>query len=215
MEKYLWTPEIWKDVEAQLLALVNKRGITEYIDGKGEAAMYGPKIDFIAHDSIGRVLQVATIQLDFNMPERFKLYCINEKSEKEPIVMIHCAIMGSIERFMATLIEHLAGNFPVWLSPVQVKVMPITDDHLDFALEVTEKLKAGGIRAELDNSRDGLGKKVRNAKLEKLPYWIVIGAKEIESKKVALEHREKGQLGQLSIEETIEKLQKEIAGKVL
>lgn len=215
MEKYLGTPEIWKTAEEQLSALIKKRGITEFIDGKGEAAMYGPKIDFIAHDSIGRVLQVATIQLDFNMPERFKLFCINEKSEKEQIVMIHCAIMGSIERFSATLIEHLAGNFPVWLSPVQVRVMPVTDDHINFALEVTEKLKAVGIRAELDNSRDGLGKKVRNAKVEKLPYWIVIGAKEIEAKKITLEHRERGQFDQMSIEETIEKLQKEIKEKSL
>jgi threonyl-tRNA synthetase len=215
MEKYLGTAEVWEVAEKQLSALIKKRGITEFIDGQGEAAMYGPKIDFIAHDSIGRVLQVATIQLDFNMPERFKLFCINEKSEKEPIVMIHCAIMGSIERFMATLIEHLAGNFPVWLSPTQVRVMPITDDHLSFATEVTEKLKIASIRAELDNSRDGLGKKVRNAKIEKLPYWIVIGDKEIETKKVTLENREKGQIGQMTIEETLEKLQKEIKEKTL
>ena len=215
MEKYLGTAEIWKDAETQLAGLIKKRGITEYIDGKGEAAMYGPKIDFIAHDSIGRVLQVATIQLDFNMPENFKLFCINEKGEKESVVMIHCAIMGSIERFMATLIEHLAGNFPLWLSPTQVRVLPITDDHLNFALEVTERLKTAGVRAELDNSRDGLGKKVRNAKVEKLPYWIVVGAKEIKTKKIALEHREKGQLEQMSIEETIEKLQKEIKEKTL
>lgn len=215
MEKYLGTTEIWENAEAQLAGLIKKRGITEYIDGKGEAAMYGPKIDFISHDSIGRVLQVATIQLDFNMPENFKLFCINEKSEKESIVMIHCAIMGSIERFSATLIEHLAGNFPVWLSPTQIRVLPITDDHLNYALEITEKLKAVGIRAELDNSRDGLGKKVRSAKVEKLPYWIVVGAKEIETGKIALEHREKGQLEPMSIEETIKKLQKEIKDKSL
>ena len=213
-EKYLGTKETWQKAEDTIKALIEKRGV-EWIDGLGESAFYGPKLDFIAHDSIGRVLQVATIQLDFNMPERFKLFCINEKSEKEQIVMIHCAIMGSIERFSATLIEHLAGNFPVWLSPVQVRVMPVTDDHINFALEVTEKLKAVGIRAELDNSRDGLGKKVRGAKVEKLPYWIVIGAKEIEAQKVTLEHRERGPLDQMSIEETIEKLQKEIKEKSL
>jgi threonyl-tRNA synthetase len=215
MEKYLGTPEIWKEAEKQLAALIKKRGITEVIDGKGEAAMYGPKIDFMSHDSLGRTLQVATIQLDFNMPERFKLFCINEKSEKEQIVMIHCAIMGSIERFLATLIEHLAGNFPVWLSPVQVRVMPITDEHLNFATEVTEKIKTAGIRAKLDDSRDGLGKKVRNAKIEKLPYWIVIGAKEVESRKVTLESRDKGQLGQMETDEVLAKLQKEIKEKSL
>jgi threonyl-tRNA synthetase len=213
-EKCLGTKETWAKAEGAIKKIIEKRGI-EWIDGLGEAAFYGPKLDFIAHDSIGRVLQVATIQLDFNMPERFKLFCINEKSEKEQVVMIHCAIMGSIERFMATLIEHLAGNFPAWLSPIQVMILPITDDHLNFALEITEKLKAVGIRAELDNSRDGLGKKVRNAKVEKLPYWIVIGAKEIETKKISLEHREKGQLEQMSIDEVIEKLQKEIKEKTL
>ena len=108
-EKCLGTKETWAKAEGAIKKIIEKRGI-EWIDGLGEAAFYGPKLDFIAHDSIGRVLQVATIQLDFNMPERFKLFCINKKSEKEQVVMIHCAIMGSIERFMATLIEHLAGN---------------------------------------------------------------------------------------------------------
>ena len=214
IEKYLGTKETWNKAENAIKKLIEKRGV-EWIDGTGEAAFYGPKLDFIAHDSIGRVLQVATIQLDFNMPERFKLFCTNEEGKKEQIVMIHCAIMGSIERFSATLIEHLAGNFPLWLSPVQVAVLPVTDDFLNFALEVTEKLKAVGIRAELDNSRDGLGKKVRNAKIEKLPYWIVIGAKEVEAKKIALEHRTKGQLGQMTVEETLAKLQSEIKDKAL
>ena len=215
MEKYLGTPEIWKDAEAQLSALIKKRGVTEVIDGKGEAAMYGPKIDFISHDSIGRVLQVATIQLDFNLPDRFKLYCISEKGEKEQIVMIHCAIMGSIERFMATLIEHLAGNFPVWLSPVQVSIIPVMPEHTSYAKEVAEALTAAGMRVEVKDQDENLGKKVRAAKNEKLPYWIVVGAKEVESQKLTLEHREKGQLEAMTLEEVTTKLTKEIRDKTL
>lgn len=215
MEKYLGTPEIWAAAESQLTALIKKRGITEYIDGKGEAAMYGPKIDFISHDSIGRVLQVATIQLDFNLPQRFNLYCINEKGEKEQIVMIHCAIMGSIERFMATLIEHLAGNFPVWLSPTQVSIIPVRESNNAVAKEIHTKLLSLGIRAEFDESDTGMGKKVRAAKDMKIPYFIIIGDKDMEANKVTLESRDKGPLGQFPAEEVIAKIQKEIKEKSL
>ena len=174
--------------------------------------MYGPKIDFIAEDSLGRTLQVATIQLDFNMPKNFGLACTNEEGKKEDIVMIHCAIMGSIERFMSTLIEHTAGNFPLWLSPVQVRIIPINEAHNAFAKEVYEKLKELNVRAELaDDPKEGLGKKVRASKVEKIPYWIVIGDKEVEAKKVTLESRDAGQLGQISVEELTSKLSKEIA----
>ncbi len=209
-EKYIGTPEIWKTAEDQLINLIEARGIKEFIDGKGEAAMYGPKIDFIAKDSLGRVLQVATIQLDFNMPKNFGLVYTNEKGEKEDVVMIHCAIMGSIERFMATFIEHYAGNFPFWVSPVQIRVLPIGENHHEFAKKITETLKSADIRVELDDSKDGLGKKVRNTKVEKIPYWLVIGDKEVEAEKVTLESRDKGQLGQLSLEELIQKLTSEI-----
>ncbi len=212
-EKYIGTKETWQRAEDQIKAIIEKRGVKNYIDGKGEAAMYGPKIDFIAHDSLGRVLQVATIQLDFNMPERFGLYCINEKSEKEPIVMIHCAIMGSIERFMATLIEHLAGNFPLWLSPVQVSVIPVRDEHTATAKEVTEALVTAGIRAKCDESDANMGKKVRAAKEQKIPYFIIIGDKDIEAKKVTLESRDKGPLGQFALDEVLGKLQAEIKNK--
>lgn len=209
-EKYIGTPEIWASAETQLTALIQKRGVKDFIDGKGEAAMYGPKIDFIAKDSLGRTLQVATIQLDFNMPKNFGLACTNEKGEKEDIVMIHCAIMGSIERFMATLIEHTAGNFPLWLSPVQVKVIPIKENHVEFAQKVCEALKSENIRAELADLKEGLGKSVRAAKVEKIPYWIVIGDKEVEAKKVTLESRDSGQLGQMGPEDLVEKFVTEI-----
>jgi threonyl-tRNA synthetase len=212
-EKYIGTPETWKMAEDQLVALIKKRGVDDYIDGKGEAAMYGPKIDFIAKDAIGRVLQVATIQLDFNMPKNFGLTYTNEEGKKDDVVMIHCAIMGSTERFMATLIEHTAGNFPLWLSPVQARVLPIGEAHQALAKEVTESLKNFGMRIELDDSKEGLGKKVRAAKVEKIPYWIVIGDKELAEQKVTLESRDHGQLGQISPRELIDKLTLEVQNK--
>jgi len=212
-EKYLGTPEIWNVAESQLAELIKERGYNEYIDGLGEAAMYGPKIDFIAKDSIGRSLQLATIQLDFNQPKSFGLECTNEKGEKETVVMIHCAIMGSIERFMSVLIEHYAGAFPLWLSPVQIKVLPITENHLSYAEEITNELKKHGVRAQLERDNDSLGKKIRNAKIEKIPYILVIGDKEIESKTATIESREAGNIGALSIPELITKITKEISEK--
>ncbi len=139
-EKYLGTKEIWHDAEEMLEVMAKERG-ADYFIAIGEAALYGPKIDFIAKDSIGREHQVATIQLDMNLPERFDLFCVNEKGEKERIVMLHCAIMGSIERFSAVLIEHLSGNFPLWLSPVQIKIVPVRENHNEHALKISQELK--------------------------------------------------------------------------
>ncbi len=209
MEKYLGTAETWKTSEAELRDLVKEKGATA-IEAVGEAAFYGPKIDFMTKDSLGREWQVATIQLDMNMPERFDLYCINEKSEKERIVMIHAAIMGSLERFISILIEHYAGAFPLWLSPVQVKVIPVGEKFLDYARGVFEKLKTAGVRAELDESNEGLGKKIRAAKVEKIPYFLVLGEKEMTAQNVTLESRDKGKVGEMTVEEAVEKLSEEI-----
>jgi threonyl-tRNA synthetase len=213
-EKYIGTPETWQNAEDQLRALIAKRGLKDFIDGKGEAAMYGPKIDFIAKDSLGRTLQVATIQLDFNMPKNFGLEYTNEEGKKDQVVMIHCAIMGSIERFMATLIEHTAGNFPLWLSPVQIRVLPIGEAHQKFAAEITKKITDLGIRAELDTTDSNLGKKVRAAKVEKIPYWLVIGDKELAAGEATLESRDHGPLGSLTIDKIIEKLNNEVSRKM-
>jgi threonyl-tRNA synthetase len=212
-EKYLGTPEIWKGAEDQLVELLKERGVTEYIDGLGEAAMYGPKLDFIAKDSIGRTLQLATIQLDFNQPKSFGLECTNEKGEKEQIVMIHCAIMGSIERFMSVLIEHYAGNFPLWLSPTQIRVLPVGEAHVAYAKTIADTLAAQDIRVELEDQDVGLGKKVRAAKVDKVPYFLIIGDKEIESKQITIESREKGNIGTLSLDELVAKFVKEIQEK--
>lgn len=212
-EKYIGTPETWATAEKQLTALIEKRGVKDFIDGKGEAAMYGPKIDFIAKDSLGRTLQVATIQLDFNMPKNFGLTYTNEEGKKDDVVMIHCAIMGSIERFTATLIEHTAGNFPLWLSPVQVRVIPVREHHAEYAKNIFEKLKDAGIRAELSDVETGLGKNVRASKVEKIPYWLVVGDKEVEAKKATLESRNKGQLGQFSVEHLLTQFITEIRAR--
>ncbi len=211
-EKYLGDKERWDKAE-QVLREVAKENKIDYYEAPGEAAFYAPKLDFMAKDSLGREWQVATIQLDVNMPERFDLSCTNEKGEKERIVMIHAAIMGSIERFLSILIEHTAGNFPLWLSPVQVKIIPVRAHHNEYAKQIFELLKENNIRAELDDEDKNLGGKVRDAKNNKLPYWIVVGDKEIETGKLTLESRDKGQLGQISKEELVTKLLEEIKSK--
>ncbi len=188
-EKYLGGSEVWTKAENALENLMKGKGV-QWIDGIGEAAFYGPKIDFISKDSIGRVLQVATIQLDFNQPKNFGLTCTNEKGEKEQVVMIHAAIMGSIERFMSTLIEHLAGEFPVWLSPTQVAIIPVLEEkHNEYANTIYASLKTQEIRTEIFDKKDSLGKRIHVAKAGKTPYIIVIGDKEIESGILTIETR--------------------------
>jgi len=188
-EKYLGTKEIWENAENALRDIAKERN-ADYFEAPGEAAMYGPKLDFMAKDSLGREHQVATIQLDMNLPERFDLTCVNEKGEKERIVMIHCAVMGSLERFSAVLIEHLGGNFPLWLAPEQIRVIPVSDIHSEYAEQVCASLVAIGIRATIDTSNDSMGKKIRNAKKDRLPYFVVVGDKEIQGKTVTLEARD-------------------------
>jgi threonyl-tRNA synthetase len=213
MEKYMGEPEVWAKAENALEALMKSKNV-EWIDGLGEAAFYGPKIDFIARDSIGRVLQVATIQLDFNQPKNFGLVCTNEKGEKEQVVMIHAAIMGSIERFMSTLIEHLAGVFPAWLSPTQVTIVPVRENHIEYANEIKKALADKNIRVTLSDSNDSLGKRINSAKAQKVPYVIVIGDKEQESKLLTVEGRTE-KLEGIAVEDFITKLNEEIESKKL
>jgi len=211
-EKYLGTPAIWKKAETQLKSVIKKRGV-EYIDGLGEAAMYGPKIDFIAKDSLGRDWQLATIQLDFNLPERFNLSCINEKGKNERIVMIHRAVLGSVERFMAVLIEHYAGAFPLWLAPVQVALLPISEKHGEYAKDVATKLRRDNIRVSLADSNDTLGKRIRETEQQKIPYLLIVGDKEIESQSVAVRRHGKGDEGVLTLEAFKTRLLEEIKEK--
>lgn len=208
--KYLGSDEVWEMAEKALRDACESEKLP-YIPAKDEAAFYGPKLDFMFKDAIGREWQLATIQCDFNLPERFDLSFTNEKGEKERPVVIHRAISGSLERFMGVMIEHYAGVFPLWLSPVQVQIVPIGDNEIEYATNLRKALRDRGIRAELDLGNDSFGKKIRNAKTDKIPYIAVIGKKEVEAGQVTLEGRTEKFV--LSIEETINKLLEEIKTK--
>lgn len=211
-DNYLGDVAVWEKAVGMLREIVDEKNV-EVMDGVGEAAFYGPKLDFMAHDSLGRRWQVATIQLDMQQPERFDLTCINEEGQKERVVMIHAAIMGSIERFLSILIEHTAGNFPVWLSPVQVRVLPISDKQSEYATKVTDELKASGIRAEVDAANDSLGKKIRAAKGEKIPYLLVVGDAEIEAGTVSVESRDEGKLDAMTTADFTARVKEEILNR--
>ncbi len=213
-ENFLGDDSIWLPAEGALKKVCDEEGLP-YFEGKGEAAFYGPKLDFMFKDAIGREHQLATVQCDFNLPIRFDLNYINEKGEKERPVVIHRAIAGSLERFMGVAIEHFAGAFPLWMSPVQVKVVPIGERQFDYAREVFNELKSADIRAEIDESSESLGKKIRNAKTEKIPYVLVIGDKEIEARAVTVEGRNDAKLGQMSLEDFVTKAKTEIKDREL
>ncbi len=197
-EAYLGDKERWTLAENILEAIAIEKRANSFV-GIGEAAFYGPKLDFMAKDALGREWQVATIQLDMNMPERFDLTCINEKGEKERVVMIHAAIMGSIERFMSILIEHTGGNFPLWLAPEQIRIIPVSEAHQEYAKHVLGGLLDIGVRARLDDTNESLGKRIRNAKIDKLPYYVVVGDKEVEARNVTLEPRN-GEASQINLD---------------
>lgn len=212
-EKFMGTEETWNKAEGAIKNTLETRGLTTWVDGEGEAAFYGPKIDFMAKDSIGRTWQVATIQLDFVQPSNFGLEFVNEEGKREQPVMIHCAIMGSIERFMSTLIEHTAGNFPLWLSPTQISIIPIAEAHHEYAKKVQATLQDADIRAEADTAKEGLGKKIKAAREMKTPYWAVIGDAEVNNQTVTLEHRTLGKIGEISIDALVTRLSEEIRNK--
>lgn len=208
-EKYLGNPDTWSRAE-DMLENVAKRLELPYQRIEGEAAFYGPKLDFMFKDAIGRERQLATAQLDFVMPERFGLEYTDNEGNKQTPVMIHRAIAGSLERFMSIMIEHFAGNFPLWLCPTQLAVIPVSDAHVTYATEITETLRQQNFRVDLDINNDSMGKKIRNAKKMKLPYFIVIGDKEVEAKTVTLESRDTGESETLTSEELTAKLTAEI-----
>ncbi|MEI6532918.1 MAG: threonine--tRNA ligase [Candidatus Roizmanbacteria bacterium] len=214
MSAYLGTEEKWERAESILKDLLIKRN-AEYFEGIGEAAFYGPKLDFIGKDSMGRDHQVATIQLDINMPDQFDLYCTNEQGEQERVVMIHCAIMGSIERFMSVLIEHTAGNFPVWLAPVQIDILPVSDKHTEQAFKVHTILQNADIRSQLIDENKTLSYKIRESTLQKVPYIAIIGDKELEADNsngaiVTLRKRDGSDQRQLPVSELIQIIQNHI-----
>ncbi len=205
-EKYLGSDEVWSSAEQALANLLKEVGMP-YEVGEGEAAFYGPKIDLMAHDSIGRTWQLATIQLDFNLPERFELEYTSEDGSKQRPVMLHRAILGSVERFLGILIEHYAGAFPLWLAPVQVAILPVADRHNDFACALAKELKASGLRVEVDDSTESVGKKIRNAEKMKVPRMLVVGDKEMEGGELTVRVRgeadQKTQTKEMFLEEVL------------
>ena len=197
---YLGSEEQWHAAESQLAAALDQRGIS-YERIEGEAAFYGPKIDIKIEDAIGRIWQLGTIQLDWNLPERFDLEYTGEDNQKHRPIMIHRALFGSIERFFGVLIEHYAGAFPLWLAPVQIVVLPITDRINEYAETIAKELRDAGFRVEANLKSDKIGAKIRDAQLQKIPYMVVLGDKELEEQKIAVRERKKGDIGQMSLEE--------------
>jgi len=202
---YLGSDEDWESAEKQLAGALNERNIS-YERIEGEAAFYGPKIDIKIEDAIGRIWQLGTIQLDFNLPERFELEYTGDDNLKHRPFMIHRALFGSIERFFGVLIEHYAGAFPLWLAPVQITVLPITDRINEYADSVAQTLREAGFRVESNTRTDKIGAKIRDAQLQKVPYMLVLGDQELESKTVAVRHRKEGDLGAVSLEDFIVKV---------
>ncbi len=192
-------------------ALDNKK--IAYQVNEGDGAFYGPKIDLKLKDALGRQWQCTTIQCDFALPERFDLTYINDQGKEERPIMLHRALFGSVERFFGTLIEHYAGNFPLWLSPVQVNIIPISPEHDAFAREAADKMREGGLRVEVDARNESLGKRIREGRLARIPYMFVIGDKEVEARKVAVRKRPETDLGQMALEDFLARAQKEIVDK--
>lgn len=212
-EKAMGSDEIWELATRALRDALETKGV-DYKVNEGDGAFYGPKIDFHLEDCLGRTWQCGTIQLDFLMPEKFDLNYIGEDGQKHRPVMLHRVVFGSIERFIGILTEHFAGAFPVWLAPVQVRVLPITDRHSEYARTVVNELFAGGVRVELDARNEKVGYKIREAQAQKIPYMLVTGDKEVKSGTVAVRHRSKGDLGALPLNDFKKMLQEEIKTKV-
>ena len=208
-EEYLGEDEAWERSEQELRDVLDAAGI-EQRPAEGEAAFYGPKLDIMAVDALGRQWQISTIQVDRIQPERFALEYTAEDGTKQRPVMIHRALVGSPDRFLGILIEHYAGAFPAWLSPVQATVLPVSDKHTQYTASVLTTLRDAGIRAELDDASESLGKKIRNAKTTKVPYILVVGDKEVESSTVSVESRDRGAEGTASLSDFVQKLSEEI-----
>ncbi len=209
LDKYLGNRDTWNKVEKWAVQIMERNNI-EYYDGPGEASFYAPKMDLMATDALGREWQLSTVQIDYVMPERFKLQYIDSDGSLKTPIMIHRAILGSSERAMMVLLEHFAGAFPTWLSPVQVAILPIADRHLDYASEVKEVLVNANLRVEVDSKAETLGAKIRNNQAQKVPYMIVLGDKEVEAKKIAVRSRDLGDLGQMELQKFLSERKMEI-----
>ncbi len=208
-DKYIGSDEAWDKAESAIRRSVETLGM-DHFEGIGEAAFYGPKLDFIVRDALDREWQLGTVQVDYNLPERFDLEYVAEDGSRKRPVMIHRAPFGSLERLIGILIEEYAGDFPLWLAPVQARLLPVSEVQLDFAKEVAAKMTAIGIRAEVDTSGDRLGKLIRNAEKEKIPIMAVIGAKEVETNSLSIRTRANGELGTIPVDEVLDKIKESI-----
>jgi threonyl-tRNA synthetase len=211
-KKYLGKNEDWEVAEKTIVNVLENKKIN-YTSEKGEAAFYGPKIDFKVKDAIGRYWQLSTIQFDFNLPARFQMtYTDNKGLEKQPFI-IHRALLGSLERFMGVLIEHYAGAFPIWLAPVQVGILPVSDKFNSYAEKVSSVLKETGVRAEMYNQDEGLGKRIALATKQKIPYLLILGGKEMEEKTVTVRQRGNKKQQTISVDKFMQMIQKRIKQK--
>ncbi|HEY9647935.1 MAG TPA: threonine--tRNA ligase, partial [Chroococcidiopsis sp.] len=209
-DKYIGSDEVWTKAENAIRNAAETLGMEHFV-GVGEAAFYGPKLDFIFRDALEREWQLGTVQVDYNLPERFELEYVAEDGTRQRPVMIHRAPFGSLERLIGILIEEYAGDFPLWLAPIQVRLLPVTEEQLPFARQVIDQLRSFGVRAEIDTSGERLGKMIRNAEKEKIPVMGVVGAKEVEGSALSIRTRASGELGALSVAEVTARLTQAIA----
>lgn len=210
--KYVGSVDKWQVSEQALRDALSDEGF-EYTAAENEAAFYGPKIDFIVRDVIGRDWQLGTVQVDYNLPYRFKLVYTGADNKNHHPVMIHRAPFGSMERFTGLLIEHFAGKFPTWLAPEQVRVLPISDKVIEFSAQVRARLAAEGIRVTLDEAPDKIGAKIRNARMDRVPYMLVVGQREAEENKVAVRHRDLDDIGPMSVEDFVAAIKDEVRNR--
>lgn len=211
-QKYIGSKENWEKAESAIIEATQEVGL-ETVTELGEAAFYGPKLDFMVKDALGRSWQLGTIQVDYNLPERFELEYIGADNEKHRPVMIHRAPFGSLERFIGVLIEHTGGKFPLWLAPEQVKILPISDKFIEYAKKVDSQLKENGIRSNIDDRTEKIGRKIRDAETSKIPYMLIVGEKEVENKEVSVRKQAVGDEGSKQIDAFIKQIKEEIAGE--
>jgi threonyl-tRNA synthetase len=210
--KYIGSDAVWEASQGALRRAVQTLGM-EYFEAPGEAAFYGPKLDFIFRDALDREWQLGTVQVDYNLPERFDLEYVAEDGSRQRPVMIHRAPFGSLERLIGILIEEYAGDFPLWLAPVQMRILPVTEEQLEFARQVGDRCLTAGVRVEVDSSGDRLGKMVRNAEKARIPIMAVVGAREVETASLNLRTRSQGELGALPVVEVLDRLSRAIANR--
>ncbi|MDU5344943.1 MAG: threonine--tRNA ligase, partial [Prevotella bivia] len=209
-EKYIGEDDVWNESEQAIKEACAEKGLKATVE-LGEAAFYGPKLDFMVKDAIGRRWQLGTIQVDYNLPQRFHLEYTAEDNTKKTPVMVHRAPFGSMERFTAVLIEHTAGHFPLWLTPDQVAILPISEKYNDYAREVMQKLDTAGVRALIDDRNEKIGRKIRDNELKRIPYMVVVGEKEAAEGLVAMRKQGGGEQSTMTIQQFIDRVNAEVA----